>query len=59
MYSKIQVNKIVIYRVFDYFKYHYFHVYCKCLYINLNFLENYVYNNKLFIFFLEFPNGIF
>ena len=41
MYSK-SVNKIFIYRVFDYFKYHFFHVYCKCLYINLNFLENHV-----------------
>ena len=33
------------------------HVYCKCLYINFE-LSGKFLNNKLFIFFLEFPNGI-
>ena len=40
------------------FKYHYFHIYCKFL---LNFLENNIYNNKLFLFLLELSgrNGMF
>ena len=40
----------VIYKMFNYFKYHYFHVFLQ-VFIELS--RNYVYNNKLFLFLLE------
>ena len=43
----------VIYRVFDYFMYRYFHVYYKFLYINRTFWKNMFIIKKFFMFFLE------
>ena len=48
----------VIYRVFDYFKYHYFHVYYKFLYINRTFWKNMFTIISCLCSFCNLPEGI-